>query len=108
MNPYESQYGPDCRIEVKKSYFLRCYTCVRDIIEHMVSEIKRIFKGTTHEKSCIFYHDSLSLMTAKKTHKWMKEKGYEEMCILPEMDLFASNLILKPYRSCSPGNSPEL
>ena len=30
------------------------------------------------------------------------------MWILPEMDLFASNPVLKCYRSLLPGNSPEL
>ena len=38
----------------------------------------------------------------------MKEKGYEEMCILPEMDIFASDSVFKLYRSRPPGNSPEL
>ena len=81
MNPHESQYGPDWCIEVKKESLLRCYACVSDMIEHMVSETKRAFKGTTHENSCIFYHDPLSLMIAKENRKWMKEKGYEEMWI---------------------------
>ena len=30
------------------------------------------------------------------------------MWILSEIDLFSSNPILKRYRSCPPGNSPEL
>ena len=38
----------------------------------------------------------------------MKEKGYEVMWILPEMDIFTTNPVLKRYRSCPPGNSPEL
>ena len=50
---------------------------MRDMIENMVSETKRVFKGTTHKNSCLFYHDSLSLMTANETRKWMKEKGYK-------------------------------
>ena len=50
---------------------------------------KRVFIGTTLNNSCIFYHTDLSLMkaaTAKDTRNWMKEKGYEVMWILPEMD----------------------
>ena len=50
LNPYESRYGPDWRIKVNKSSFLVCYACVSDIIEHMASEIKRLFKGTTKKK----------------------------------------------------------
>ena len=45
-------------------------------------------------------------MTAKETIKWMKEKGYEEMWILSEMDLFAINPVLKRYRGHPPGNRP--
>ena len=47
-------------------------------------------------------------MTSKETSKWMKEKGYEEMWILPEMDIFASDTDLKLYRGHTPGNSPEI
>ena len=45
------------------------------MIEHMVSEMKRVFKGTTHKNYCLFYHDALSLMTEKESSNWMKEKG---------------------------------
>ena len=108
-NPYESKYGADWRIEVKKSSLLICYACVSDMIGHMVSETKRVFIGTTHKNSCLFYHTALSLMTAataKETRNRMKEKGYEEMWIVPEMGIFTSNPFLKRYRSCPPGNSP--
>ena len=83
MNPYESQYGPDWRIEVKNSSLLRFYCCVNDMVEHMVSETKRVFKGTTHKHSCLFNNNALSLMTEKETINWMIEKGYEKMWILP-------------------------
>ena len=48
----------------------------------------------------------MTAATAKGNHNWMKEKGYKEMWILPEMDIFTSNPFLKRYRSCTPGNSP--
>ena len=38
----------------------------------------------------------------------MKEKGYEAMWILTEIDLFASDPGLKCYICRPPGNSPEL
>ena len=68
------------------------------MIEHMASERKKIYLGTTHKNYCLFYHTALSLMTAvtkKETQNWMKEKGYEDMLILPEIDLFTSNPVLK-------------
>ena len=77
------------------------------MIEHMASETKRVFIGTTHKDYCLFYHTALSLMTdatAKETCNRMKEKGYEVMWILPEIDIFTSNPVLKRYKSCPPGN----
>ena len=38
----------------------------------------------------------------------MTEEGYEEMRVLPEIDPFSSNPVLKRYRGRAPGNSPEL
>ena len=48
----------------------------------------------------------MTATTAKDTHNWMKEKGYGEMWILPEMDLFTSNPVLERYISCPTSNSP--
>ena len=77
------------------------------MVEHTVSETKRAFKGTTHKNSCLFYHDAMSLMTAKETRKWAKEKGYKAMCILTGMNLYTSYPGLKRYRSRTDGISPE-
>ena len=43
-NPYESWYGPDCHIEVKKPSLLIGYACVSDMIEHMASENKSVYR----------------------------------------------------------------
>ena len=50
----------------------------------------------------------MTAATSKETHNRMKEKRYEDMWILPEIDIFTSNPVLKRYRSCPPGNIPEL
>ena len=107
-NPYKSWYGTDWHIELKKSYFLRWYSCVSNMIEHMVGKKNRVFRGTTYKNYFLFNHDDLSLMTEKETFTWMKEKGYGEMWILPEIDIFNRDPVLKHYRGCPPGNSPEL
>jgi hypothetical protein len=54
------------------------YVCVTKMIEHIVAESALIFKGTKYEDSWVFYHDALSLMTAKETIMWMEEKGLHE------------------------------
>ena len=47
-------------------------------------------------------------MTEKGNLKWMKEKRYKIICILPEMYLFSRDLLLKHYRGRPPENIPEL
>lgn len=78
------------------------------MIDHIVSETRRVFKGTTHEDTCMFYHDALSQMTATSCREWMKKKGYDKMWITPELGLFEEDPSLNPYRGRPVGNCPEL
>jgi hypothetical protein len=50
------------------------FVCISEVVEHIVVETARIYKGTKKEDDWMFYHDALSLMTAKDTIKWMQEK----------------------------------
>jgi hypothetical protein len=77
------------------------------MVEHIVEETARIYKGTEHEDDWMFYHDALSLMTAKDTVKWMKEKDYLKRWILPMEGLHQWDKDLKSYFGRPVGNSPE-
>jgi len=71
-----------------------------------------MFKGTTHEDDWAFYHDALSLMTAKSSAVWMKEmqfkgKSYYDRWILPALGLYDDDSTLKYYKDKPVGNSPE-
>ena len=58
----------------------------------------------------MFYHDALSLMTAKRTKEWMRQKGYYEKWLLPTESLYENTNspdLLKRYRDNPIGNSPE-
>ena len=57
------------------------------MIEHIVRESAKVFKGTAHEDDWVFYHDEISLMTAGATISWMKEKEYYKRWVLPVNDL---------------------
>jgi hypothetical protein len=83
------------------------YLCVTKMIEHIVTESALMFKGTKYEDSWVFYHDALSLMTAKETVAWMKEKGFHERWLLPVMGLHSDDPDLKAYLDTIPGNGPE-
>ena len=86
--------------------------CITDYIEHLIRATDKVFEGTTHENDWLFFHDALSLMTAKDTVKWMKQqqfkgKSYYDRWILPCLGLHQDEEGLKRYH-CSPvGNSPE-
>jgi len=82
--------------------------CVTHLVEHMVTECKRFFAGTRYSQNWMFYHDALSLMTAKDTVAWMKAKGYYERWILPENGLHTDDPDLKAYLHRPVGDSPEL
>ena len=80
------------------------YVCITKLVEHIYKETEDAFKGTTHEDSWYFYHDALSQLTAKSTVRWMKEKGYYERWLIPQLGL---NSWLKYYANRSVGNRPE-
>lgn len=108
-NPYLSRYGEEkWEEQIKKCTAMSKFVCVTDMIDHIVSETRRVFKGTTHEKTCMFYHDALSQMTATSCREWMKKKGYDKMWITPELGLFEEDPSLNPYRGRPVGNCPEL
>ena len=74
-NPYLSKFKDDWEQVIAKTSGVSAYVCVTEMIEHIVSEMKRAYEGTTHEDDQKFYHDALILMTSKSTIKWMKENG---------------------------------
>ena len=43
--------------------------------------------GTRHQDDWYFYQDALSLMTAKSTMNWMREKGYKIRQLVPQNDV---------------------
>jgi hypothetical protein len=88
-DPYLAKFGPEGRmVEIKKSVTLSGNVCITDMIEHIYKESELLFKDTIHKDDWLFWHDALSLMTAKDTVVWMKEKGYYKRWILPELDLY--------------------
>ena len=60
--------------ELKKVQLMQPYVCITDLVMHMVNATKKVMRGTKFEGRELFFHDALSLMTAKETVRWMKEK----------------------------------
>jgi hypothetical protein len=103
--PYLSRYGRDEWMStIHKCSALSGYCCVKEMMEYMVEETQRVMKGTNHEGHGKFYHDALTLMTCKKTIKYMKNKDYLKHWLLPLEGLQYGTR----YNESIPVDSPEL
>ena len=103
-NPYLSRYGEDWEEVVSKVSSMSSYTCVTDLVEHIVKESAKMMENTRFEHNWYFYHDALSLMKAKECTDWMKESDTFKRWILPLNELNKG----MPYAGHPVGNSPEL
>jgi hypothetical protein len=107
-NPYMSKYGSDnWEVEIEKSTYMSSYVSIKKLIEHMYTATNEIFEGSTHETTWVWYHDALSLMTAKETISWMKDKNYYDRWLLPKLKL-QHVPGLERYWDSPTGNNPEL
>ena len=104
-NPYLSLHGPD-------KWEAKCDTtamvgkvCVTELIDFIFESSKALI-GPNYR----VYHDALALMTAKDSVQYMKDKGYYNHWILPQLDLMSTvNDELKAYKDMSGWEySPEL
>ena len=103
-NPYLAKYGSeDWEKKCKESVFMKKYMCVTELVERIHDETRDAFVGTNHEEDWFFYHDALSLMTAKTTVAWMKRKGYYKRWLIPQLGCNGNTI----YDSRPVGNSPE-
>ena len=59
------------------------FCCITDMIWFMMKESENLMKGSVHEDDFFIFHDSLVLMTAKETIKWMKENNCFHSWLLP-------------------------
>ena len=64
-DPYKARYGESWEIEIGILKCPKSQCCVTDLIELMMTEGEKFFKGTKREKRWYLYHNILSLMTEK-------------------------------------------
>ena len=89
---------------------MKLYVSIEDILDHMVSATREMFRNTTNADNFVFHHKALSLMTTKSTKQYMIEKDYLKYRFLPEMDLYRNHPYLKVYYNYNrpPENFPKL
>ena len=105
-NPYLSKYGDDdWEAECDKNALVG-KVCVGEMIDHIFNETKKCLVDS--EAPWWVYHDALSLMTAKRSVKYMQDMGYYQHWILPEKDIFDDLPECKAWREKPVGNRPEV
>ena len=75
---YESRFGASCKERMAKCAALSKQCCVTEMVTHIIRESEKIYANTPFKDSWMFYHDALSLMTAKDCREWMKNQKISE------------------------------
>ena len=112
-NPYKSRYGDVWKDELATALYKKGKVCVTELVTHIVRESEKVYANTKYKDTWRFYHDALSLMTAKSCIAWMKTQKVREgsdvtfldKWILPQNGL---NDQFKRFKGRPIGNSPEM
>ena len=112
-NPYKSMYKDDWEDVIAQADELKKKVCITKLVTHVVMETKKTYENTKYKDCWMFYHDALSLMTAKDCVEWMKNQyideaktiSYYDKWILPVHGL---NDEFSRFKDRPIGNSPEM
>ena len=116
-NPYEAKYGQQWRQMIKNVSSMRRYVSIKDLVTHIDSATREIFRGTVNHDTYMWSHDALTQLMDNECQQWMKEKGFLDKWIVPVLGCNSKITITKPdnttatstrYSQRPPGNSPEI
>ena len=71
----------------KSKCSLKNSICVTELVKHIDSETANIYKGTQFENTYRWVHDALNQMCDSVCRDWMKEHGYWDRWVTPELGL---------------------
>ena len=99
---------PKWREEVKRVIMTRSNNakrCVTDLIDHMITESKNLYKGTDMENKFVMFHDALAQWNEKEAQEYIEQNypGFTGRFIKPVGTTCAGTI----YKDKPPGNSPE-
>ena len=116
-NPFEARYGSEWEKKYLSSTIagMRDKVCVTDLVTHIHNTTKAAYKGTKYEDTYLWSHDALTQMFDKTCIEWMKEQGFYDRWLKPEMDISKEVCwekdglkVSRRYNGRPVGNSPEL
>ena len=114
-NPYLAKYGANWRTKISSVTSMRKCVCIKELVQHIDSATKDVFRGTEYAESCPWSHDALSQLMDNDCKDWMKEKGYFDRWLGPVLG--CNDIVTIPgqpekvstrYKERPPGNSPEV
>ena len=91
--------------------------CVTDLVKHIHETTKAAYKDAKYETTYIWSHDALSQLFDSTCITWMKEQGYYDWWLKPEIDISKEVFwqieegvlqVSKQYDGQPVDNSPEL
>ena len=80
--------------------------CITEVMDHIIEEGNRVFKGSTHADDWCIYHDRLSSWWSVEAQLYLHEKGFGYRQWKAAGD--TNNHISKYYQGSLMGDSPEL
>jgi hypothetical protein len=94
------------RQKLKEKLWILGYCDVRDIMDHIVGEHNKLYKGTKREKTSMIFHDHLKAWFEDEAQVHLKKLGFEnrQLRILPAN----YDKVVLGYRGKLAGNSPEM
>ena len=117
-NPYLSRFGTDWEKRINNTPGSKCnkYASASHLVNHIISEGKRIFGTTNRANTWMIYHDALAILWEANTVEYLKSLK----CPIvgnPNRTWFDrfikicgkyNDQVDARYRNCLPGDSPEL
>jgi hypothetical protein len=91
--------------ELRRKLRVLGFVDVREVMEHVVAEHKRVYKGTVREKTSLIFHDGLSQWWEPDAQKHMKMLGFEKRQL--HIDPSNDSSVAKHYQGKLVGDSPE-
>ena len=113
-NPFEERYKATWLQELCKFPLVKKYMCVTDLMDHVIEQGNKMFKGSTHEKDWVIYHDALSQWWEKEAQEHMADKGFADRQVKAQgktNDTLKEKLSKRGYlryKDSLMGDSPEL
>ena len=103
---YKERYAEAGEWEVKLNEVVNSKYCsIKELIDHMIHESKKLYEGTKYEKTFFIFHDALSAYFEKSAQDYIKGIGFKDRMFRCYGD---TNKAIRRYQNKLVGNSPEL